>query len=145
MLRKIYSAVLLSLFTFLPLSSFLFCALLLPSSCFLSAAPRRASNQRRPQVRLRSASAHASPFLTFFPPHAFFFCPDLSLLSPLHLWPPLFCPSGRSHVFKPQIVTSIARPSSPSPFTADAPSSHPSSSDSGNTVPCVPSTDSVLE
>ncbi|XP_008303887.1 EH domain-binding protein 1-like protein 1 isoform X1 [Stegastes partitus] len=48
--------------------------------------------------------------------------------------------SGRSHVFRPQIVKPIARPTSPSPFSADAPSleptpplskSHPSSSESG--------------
>ncbi|XP_054873463.1 EH domain-binding protein 1-like protein 1 isoform X5 [Amphiprion ocellaris] len=48
--------------------------------------------------------------------------------------------SGRSHVFRPQVVKSIARPTSPSPFSADAPSlvptpplskSHPSSSESG--------------
>ncbi|XP_051793266.1 EH domain-binding protein 1-like protein 1 isoform X3 [Acanthochromis polyacanthus] len=48
--------------------------------------------------------------------------------------------SGRSHVFRPQIVKSIARPTSPSPFSTDAPSlvptpplskSHPSSSESG--------------
>ncbi|XP_040906817.1 EH domain-binding protein 1 isoform X2 [Toxotes jaculatrix] len=48
--------------------------------------------------------------------------------------------SVRSHIFKPQIVKSIARPSSPSPFSADAPilastspvpRSHPSSSESG--------------
>ncbi|XP_008303890.1 EH domain-binding protein 1-like protein 1 isoform X4 [Stegastes partitus] len=47
---------------------------------------------------------------------------------------------GRSHVFRPQIVKPIARPTSPSPFSADAPSleptpplskSHPSSSESG--------------
>ncbi|XP_078028671.1 uncharacterized protein ehbp1l1b isoform X14 [Epinephelus lanceolatus] len=29
--------------------------------------------------------------------------------------------SGRSHIFRPQLVKSIARPSSPSPFAADAP------------------------
>uniref|UniRef100_A0A3P8TK68 EH domain binding protein 1 like 1 n=1 Tax=Amphiprion percula TaxID=161767 RepID=A0A3P8TK68_AMPPE len=48
--------------------------------------------------------------------------------------------AGRSHVFRPQVVKSIARPTSPSPFSADAPSlvptpplskSHPSSSESG--------------
>ncbi|XP_050934543.1 titin homolog isoform X31 [Lates calcarifer] len=48
--------------------------------------------------------------------------------------------SVRSHIFKPQIVKSIARPSSPSPFAADVsplastppvPKSHPSSSESG--------------
>ncbi|XP_076607028.1 EH domain-binding protein 1-like protein 1 isoform X14 [Chaetodon auriga] len=48
--------------------------------------------------------------------------------------------SGRSHIFRPQIVKSIARPSSPSPFSADAPPlastpplprSHPSISESG--------------
>ncbi|CAK6957219.1 EH domain-binding protein 1-like protein 1 isoform X2 [Scomber scombrus] len=48
--------------------------------------------------------------------------------------------SGRSHIFRPQIVKSIARPSSPSPFSADVPplasapplpKSHPSSSESG--------------
>ncbi|GLD46579.1 EH domain-binding protein 1-like protein 1 isoform X6, partial [Lates japonicus] len=48
--------------------------------------------------------------------------------------------SVRSHIFKPQIVQSIARPSSPSPFTADVSplastppvtKSHPSSSESG--------------
>ncbi|XP_026226485.1 EH domain-binding protein 1-like protein 1 isoform X3 [Anabas testudineus] len=46
----------------------------------------------------------------------------------------------RSHIFRPQIVKSIARPSSPSPFSADAPplpstlpapKSHPTSSESG--------------
>ncbi|XP_071316248.1 uncharacterized protein ehbp1l1b isoform X3 [Trachinotus anak] len=49
--------------------------------------------------------------------------------------------SVRSHIFKPQIVKSIPRPSSPSPFSADAPplcsippvpKSHPSSSESGD-------------
>ncbi|XP_008303895.1 EH domain-binding protein 1-like protein 1 isoform X8 [Stegastes partitus] len=53
---------------------------------------------------------------------------------------PTFPSSGRSHVFRPQIVKPIARPTSPSPFSADAPSleptpplskSHPSSSESG--------------
>ncbi|CAJ1063581.1 EH domain-binding protein 1-like protein 1 isoform X6 [Xyrichtys novacula] len=48
--------------------------------------------------------------------------------------------SGRSHMFRPQIVSSIARPSSPSPFSADAPppasapplpKSHPSLLESG--------------
>ncbi|XP_035522463.1 EH domain-binding protein 1-like protein 1 isoform X2 [Morone saxatilis] len=48
--------------------------------------------------------------------------------------------SGRSHIFRPQIVKSIARPSSPSPFSADVPpltstpplpKSHPSISESG--------------
>nr|XP_043897294.1 EH domain-binding protein 1-like protein 1 isoform X11 [Solea senegalensis] len=48
--------------------------------------------------------------------------------------------SVRSHIFKPQIVKSVARPSSPSPFSADAPSlalkhsaakSPPSGSESG--------------
>ncbi|KAI3373817.1 hypothetical protein L3Q82_022402, partial [Scortum barcoo] len=48
--------------------------------------------------------------------------------------------SGRSHIFRPQIVKSIARPSSPSPFSADGPplasappppKSHPSISESG--------------
>ncbi|XP_070700078.1 EH domain-binding protein 1-like protein 1 isoform X3 [Pempheris klunzingeri] len=48
--------------------------------------------------------------------------------------------SGRSHIFRPQIVKSIARPSSPSPFSADAlplastpplPKSLPSVSESG--------------
>ncbi|XP_076607018.1 uncharacterized protein LOC143332998 isoform X4 [Chaetodon auriga] len=52
--------------------------------------------------------------------------------------------SGRSHIFRPQIVKSIARPSSPSPFSADAPPlastpplprSHPSISESGSTFP----------
>ncbi|XP_008303891.1 EH domain-binding protein 1-like protein 1 isoform X5 [Stegastes partitus] len=52
--------------------------------------------------------------------------------------------SGRSHVFRPQIVKPIARPTSPSPFSADAPSleptpplskSHPSSSESGLMFP----------
>ncbi|XP_023285202.1 EH domain-binding protein 1-like protein 1 isoform X1 [Seriola lalandi dorsalis] len=47
----------------------------------------------------------------------------------------------RSHIFKPQIVKSIARPSSPSPFSADAPplasappvpKSYPCSSESGD-------------
>ncbi|XP_035481066.2 uncharacterized protein LOC118300619 isoform X2 [Scophthalmus maximus] len=46
----------------------------------------------------------------------------------------------RSHIFKPQVVKSIARPSSPSPFSADAPplastppvpKSHPSGSEPG--------------
>ncbi|XP_054873480.1 microtubule-associated protein futsch isoform X21 [Amphiprion ocellaris] len=53
--------------------------------------------------------------------------------------------SGRSHVFRPQVVKSIARPTSPSPFSADAPSlvptpplskSHPSSSESAPHLPC---------
>ncbi|XP_028450329.1 EH domain-binding protein 1-like protein 1 isoform X4 [Perca flavescens] len=42
--------------------------------------------------------------------------------------------SGHAHMFRPQIVKSIARPSSPSPFSADAPplpKSHPSISESG--------------
>ncbi|XP_039633022.1 EH domain-binding protein 1-like protein 1 isoform X5 [Perca fluviatilis] len=42
--------------------------------------------------------------------------------------------SGRAHMFRPQVVKSIARPSSPSPFSADAPplpKSHPSISESG--------------
>ncbi|KAM6983445.1 uncharacterized protein ehbp1l1b [Tautogolabrus adspersus] len=48
--------------------------------------------------------------------------------------------SGRPHMFRPQIVKSMARPSSPSPFSADAspiasapllPKSHPSISESG--------------
>ncbi|XP_029303867.1 LOW QUALITY PROTEIN: actin cytoskeleton-regulatory complex protein PAN1 [Cottoperca gobio] len=42
--------------------------------------------------------------------------------------------SGRAHIFRPQVVKSIARPSSPSPFSADAPplpKSHPSISESG--------------
>lgn len=49
---------------------------------------------------------------------------------------------GRSHTFRPQIVKSIARPTSPSPFSVDAPlplvstppvpKSHPSTSESGN-------------
>ncbi|XP_030294726.1 EH domain-binding protein 1-like protein 1 [Sparus aurata] len=49
--------------------------------------------------------------------------------------------SGRSHTFRPQIVKSIARPTSPSPFSVDAPlplvstppvpKSHPSTSESG--------------
>ncbi|XP_030010707.1 EH domain-binding protein 1 isoform X2 [Sphaeramia orbicularis] len=52
--------------------------------------------------------------------------------------------SVRSHIFKPQIVKSIARPSSPSPFTVDAPplasapsapKSQPSSSQSGSSLP----------
>ncbi|XP_068186641.1 titin homolog isoform X4 [Antennarius striatus] len=33
--------------------------------------------------------------------------------------------SGHSHIFRPQIVKSIARPSSPSPFSADLLSTHP--------------------
>ncbi|KAF7662523.1 hypothetical protein LDENG_00233650 [Lucifuga dentata] len=46
----------------------------------------------------------------------------------------------RSHIFRPQIVKSVARPSSPSPFTSDActlssapplPKPHPASSESG--------------
>ncbi|XP_026226484.1 EH domain-binding protein 1-like protein 1 isoform X2 [Anabas testudineus] len=50
----------------------------------------------------------------------------------------------RSHIFRPQIVKSIARPSSPSPFSADAPplpstlpapKSHPTSSESVFPVP----------
>ncbi|XP_047462918.1 EH domain-binding protein 1-like isoform X10 [Mugil cephalus] len=39
--------------------------------------------------------------------------------------------SGRSHVFKPHVVKSIPRPTSPSPFSADPPS-HPSSSSSSD-------------
>ncbi|XP_067464531.1 EH domain-binding protein 1-like protein 1 isoform X6 [Thunnus thynnus] len=48
--------------------------------------------------------------------------------------------SGRSHIFRPQIVKSFARPTSPSPFSTDAPplasapplpESQPSSSESG--------------
>ncbi|XP_038565602.1 EH domain-binding protein 1-like protein 1 isoform X8 [Micropterus salmoides] len=48
--------------------------------------------------------------------------------------------SGRTHIFRPQIVKSIARPSSPSPYSADAPpldstpplpKCHPSISQSG--------------
>lgn len=48
---------------------------------------------------------------------------------------------GRSHIFRPHIVKSIARPSSPSPFSADAPplastpplpKSQPSIAESGN-------------
>ncbi|XP_029374387.1 EH domain-binding protein 1-like protein 1 isoform X2 [Echeneis naucrates] len=51
--------------------------------------------------------------------------------------------SARSHIFKPQIVKSIARPSSPSPFSTDAPpltstppvpKSHPSVPESGSTL-----------
>ncbi len=53
----------------------------------------------------------------------------------------LSSPPGHSHIFRPQIVKSIARPSSPSPFSADAPplastpplpKSHPSIPESGN-------------
>ncbi|XP_042287888.1 EH domain-binding protein 1 isoform X2 [Thunnus maccoyii] len=52
--------------------------------------------------------------------------------------------SGRSHIFRPQIVKSFARPTSPSPFSTDAPplasapplpESQPSSSESGSTFP----------
>ncbi|XP_044077822.1 EH domain-binding protein 1-like protein 1 isoform X16 [Siniperca chuatsi] len=52
--------------------------------------------------------------------------------------------SGRSHIFRPQIVKSFARPSSPSPFSPDAPplestpplpKSQPSISESGSTFP----------
>ncbi|XP_035864609.1 EH domain-binding protein 1 isoform X6 [Sander lucioperca] len=42
--------------------------------------------------------------------------------------------SGRAHMFRPQVVKSIARPSSPSPFSLDTPplpKSHPSISESG--------------
>ncbi|XP_028276501.1 EH domain-binding protein 1-like protein 1 isoform X7 [Parambassis ranga] len=55
--------------------------------------------------------------------------------------------SGRSHIFKPHIVKSLARPISPSPFSADAPSlstpplpkSNPSSSESGAQGPWMAS------
>lgn len=42
---------------------------------------------------------------------------------------------GRAHMFRPQVLKSYARPSSPSPFSTDAPplaKSHPSISESGN-------------
>ncbi|XP_034405418.1 EH domain-binding protein 1-like protein 1 isoform X4 [Cyclopterus lumpus] len=51
--------------------------------------------------------------------------------------------SGRAHIFRPQIVNSIIRPSSPSPFSTDAPplesaplpKTHPSIVESGSTFP----------
>ncbi|XP_075958721.1 EH domain-binding protein 1-like protein 1 isoform X14 [Anarhichas minor] len=51
--------------------------------------------------------------------------------------------SGRAHIFRPQVVKSIPRPSSPSPFSADAPplestplpKTHPSILESGSAFP----------
>ncbi|XP_068455977.1 titin homolog isoform X2 [Clinocottus analis] len=51
--------------------------------------------------------------------------------------------SGRAHIFRPHVVKSIARPTSPSPFSADAPplesaplpKTHPSVIESGSTFP----------
>ncbi|XP_074468071.1 uncharacterized protein LOC141753380 isoform X3 [Sebastes fasciatus] len=51
--------------------------------------------------------------------------------------------SGRVHIFRPHVVKSVDRPSSPSPFSADVPppestplpKSHPSISESGSTFP----------
>ncbi|XP_058482595.1 titin homolog isoform X18 [Solea solea] len=61
--------------------------------------------------------------------------------------------SVRSHIFKPQIVKSVARPSSPSPFSADAPpmalkhsalKSPPSGSESGAKGAWLPSDSSTV-
>lgn len=106
------------------------------SSCFTTTAPPGGSNVRWCGLSLRFVSASAV-----------WRDASLLLLLLLLLLSDLFCRLlssliGRSHTFRPQIVKSIARPTSPSPFSVDAPlplvstppvpKSHPSTSESGN-------------
>lgn len=95
------------------------------------------SQQRRPpEAESESDRVSVSGlFFTFI--HSYLIIPSCSVVTPPHL----SSLSGRSHVFRPQIVTSMARPSSPSPFSAEVPAltqvtlppkSHPSPSETGN-------------
>ncbi|XP_075958710.1 uncharacterized protein LOC142960654 isoform X4 [Anarhichas minor] len=90
------------------------------------------------------SSSPCKPTLSSEPPSAH---PPLTrTLSQPPSLPRIFQPcsgKGRAHIFRPQVVKSIPRPSSPSPFSADAPplestplpKTHPSILESGSAFP----------